>query len=361
MSNNLTGLERMQLILKRKKADRIGFFEHFWGDTIKKWSEQGKILPGENLTDHFGFDIEQCRPDNLTADINKIPEVVEETEETILQRDGNGALLRKHKLHDTTPEHVDFQVKDMKTWQEFIKPLITPSQERINFEFYKKTKDHSAKSGKFLAWSGTHVFQCMSNVCGHESMLAGMILEPEWIKDMVNTYTELIIGLMEITFEKCGFPDGIWFAEDLGFKEHSFMSPAMFKEFIFPAYKKTFDYAHSLGLPVVLHSCGYIEKLVPLLIEAGINCLQPMEIKSGMNLLRLYNQFGDKISFMGGLDVRVLNTNDKTKINEVLVSNIPVIKQGFGYTLHSDHSIPKTVEYDTFLFFRDRGLELGKL
>ena len=48
----------------------------------------------------------------LTADMNFGQQVVEETEETILFKDGNGALLRKHKLHDSTPEHVAFDVED---------------------------------------------------------------------------------------------------------------------------------------------------------------------------------------------------------------------------------------------------------
>ena len=58
---------------------------------------------------------------------------VEETEDTILQRDGNGALLRRHKKHDATPEHVDFLVKDRTAWEEQIKPKLRPDRRRIDF------------------------------------------------------------------------------------------------------------------------------------------------------------------------------------------------------------------------------------
>ena len=56
--DELTGIERITNILQRKPVDRIGLFEHFWSDTQKVWTEQGHIQPGENLADHFGFDLE---------------------------------------------------------------------------------------------------------------------------------------------------------------------------------------------------------------------------------------------------------------------------------------------------------------
>lgn len=122
---SMTGKERIGRILKRQPVDRIGLYEHFWGDTQKKWTREGHIRPGESLEDHFGFDLQLAWPFNLTARLDFTPETVDETEETILQRDGNGALLRRHKLHDTTPEHVDFLVQDRAGWDEHIKPYLT--------------------------------------------------------------------------------------------------------------------------------------------------------------------------------------------------------------------------------------------
>ena len=87
----------------------------------------------EVLEDHFGFDLQTFWTFNLVADLDFGAQTVEETEETILQRDGNGALLRRHKLHDSTPEHVDFLVKERRGWEEHIKPLLTADRRRIDF------------------------------------------------------------------------------------------------------------------------------------------------------------------------------------------------------------------------------------
>jgi uroporphyrinogen decarboxylase len=95
------------------------------------------------------------------------------------------------------------------------------------------------------------------------------------------------------------------------------------------------------------------------MIAAGIDCLQVIEVKAGMDLLRIHKNHGDKIALMGGIDVRVLYTNDRAIIDAELEAKIPIVKQGYGYVLHSDHSIPNTVNYETYRYFIERGLELG--
>ncbi|MEW6355368.1 MAG: uroporphyrinogen decarboxylase family protein [Planctomycetota bacterium] len=357
--SELTGIERIANILKRKPVDRIGLFEHFWGDTVKKWREQGHVAQNEDLATHFGFDCATCWPFQMVADLDFVPVVVEETAETRLTRDGNGALLRRHKLHDATPEHVDFAVKERKAWEALIKPKLTPERRRIKFEDYRNAKTNAHNKNRFFFWGGVNVFELMHPVCGHEYMLMGMALDPDWVRDMVNTYADLLIALMEIVFAEEGKPDGIWFYEDMGFKNRPFMSPAMYKEIVQPGHRKTFDYCHSLGLQVLVHSCGFVEPLVPGLIEAGMDCLQVIEVKAGMDPLRIKKNFGDRISLCGGMDARNLVANDIAAIRRELNEKIPIVKENYGYILHSDHSIPTTTEYATYRFFVDEGLRLG--
>lgn len=355
----MTGKERMTNILKRKPVDRIGLMEHFWSDTKKVWAEKGKITEDTDLGDHFNFDLDLSWPLKMIANMSHIPQIIEETDETVLTRDGNGALLRRHKLHDSTPEHVDFLVKDRAGWEEHIKPYLTPDRIRINFQDYRERKAHAAKTDKFFCLSGINVFEAMHPVCGHEYMLMGMVLDPDWIKDMVDTYSDLMISLQEILIAEEGKPDGIWYYEDMGFKLRPFMSPAMYEEIVKPGHVKTINFAKSMNLPVIMHSCGFVEPLLPGMIDAGIDCLQVIEVKAGMDLLKLYRQYGDVLSFMGGIDVRVLYTNDKALIDKELEEKIPFVMKNYGYTLHSDHSIPNTVDYETFRYYIEKGLKLG--
>ncbi len=358
--DSMTGVERMTNILARKPVDRIGVYEHFWGDTRTRWEAEGYLSPSESLSDHFGFDMaDEAWVFNIVADLDYEIEVIEETEDTILTRDGNGAVLRRPKHHDGTPEHVDFAVKDRTGWEELIKPRLKPERRRIDFEKYRELRAEAKKKDRFFVWSGVNVFESMHPVCGHEHMLVGMALDPDWVRDMVMTYAQLIVDLQEILFAEEGKPDGVCYYEDMGFKFRPFMSPAMYKEIIQPGHILTIDYAKSQGLPVIMHSCGYVEPLIPGMIESGIDCLQAMEVKAGMDLVKFFRDFGDRLSFMGGIDVRELCSNDMDRVNAELEAKVPHVMGNYGYVLHSDHSIPHTVNYETFSWFVERGLQLG--
>jgi uroporphyrinogen decarboxylase len=137
------------------------------------------------------------------------------------------------------------------------------------------------------------------------------------------------------------------------------MAPAMYRDLIFPAHKRVFDFAHSRGLPVVLHCDGFVEPLIPHLIEAGINCLQPLEVKAGMDLSKIKRQYGERIALIGGMDVRELISNDLGRVRRELERKLPQAMVGSGYVLQVDHSVPNQVDYETYKYFVENGLQMG--
>jgi len=356
----LTSIERMTLTLERRRVDHVPVAVSPWGATVQRWRGEGHLADGEDVAEHFGQDLRSGGWLNGTADLDFPGEVLEETDETILTRDGNGAVLRRHKLHDSTPEHVDFAVKDRSGWEAKIKPfLVETDRRRIPFEGYRNAKRFAAEKQRYFTWAGVAPFEQMHPICGHEYMLMGMGLDPEWVQDMVNTLADMTIRHLELLFAEEGLPDGMFFYEDMGFKERPFMSPGMYREILQPGHAKLFSFAHSLGLKVIVHSCGYVEPLVPGLIEAGMDCLQAMEVKAGMDLYTLHKRFGDQIAFYGGLDVRKLIDNDRAGIDAELEKMRFVLENGGGFVLHSDHSEPPEVDYETMRYFVDHGRELS--
>ena len=81
----------------------------------------------------------------------------------------------------------------------------------------------------------------MSPMCGHEYLLTGMAADPDWVRDMGELYATLTVRLLEILFAREGMPDGLSVWDDLGFKHRPFMSPAMYRELIFPAHRRLFE------------------------------------------------------------------------------------------------------------------------
>ncbi len=367
----LTSKERISRILKHQPVDRVGLFEVFWRETADKWHAQGKFKAPEDVSDHFGLDVRRTSgeitpmPGNvleMVADLDAGQVIVEETDTAKLVRDGNGALLRWLKNGSGAPEHVDFSVRDRTGWEEHIKPRLTDlslDPRRIRDDRYRQMKEKCARQELFLSCGVVGAFDLMSPMCGHEYLLMGMALDEPWVTEMADLFATVTIRLLEQLFAKEGLPDGLWVWDDLGFKNKPFMSPAMYRQIIFPAHKRLFDFAHSKGLPVVLHCDGFVEELLPSLMEAGINCLQPIETKAGMDLLKIKKDVGDRIALIGGMDARALETNNLAVVDEELARKLPGAMAGSGYVLQVDHSVSSLVDYATYRHFVEKGLAMG--
>ena len=357
----MTSVERVANALARRPVDQIPVALSPWDASIKRWRSEGHIGQDEDVTEHFDLDYRKAGRLNYVADLDFEEIVLEETDETVLKLDGNGARLRRHKLHDATPEHLAFSVIDRDTWEEQARPhLLEVDRRRIPFEEYRQARALAAEHERFFCWVGLGPFEQIAPLCGHEHMLMGMAMDPEWVIDMVQVYVDLTINNLEVLFAEEGRPDGFHIGEDMGFKHRPFMSPAMYEQIIEPGHKRLFDFAHSKGCPVIVHSCGFVEPLVPGLIRAGMDCLQAMEVKAGMDMPRLAERFADRIAFFGNIDARILISNDLEALeNEMLAKISLVLKRGGSYILHSDHSEPPEINYETIRFFLRRGREIG--
>lgn len=356
--SELCGKERIARILQHKSVDRIGLYEHFWKDTRDFWVEKGYLASAAEAADRFHYDLGEHWASHYTLDPNFVDEVVEETEDTRVIRNGNGALLRQYKHHTTTPEHVGYAINNREQWNA-VRERLVPMPGRLDVEGYRRERERCERAGRFFCHAGVNVFEAIHPLVGHENMLLGMGLDPEWIAEMATVYAELMINLMEELFSVAGKPDGVWFYEDMGFKGRPFMSPDMYRELIQPAHRRTVDFAHALGLPVIMHSCGFIEPLLPGMVEAGIDCLQVIEIKAGMDLLKIKREYGDRLALCGGIDTRNLVANDLDAIDRELAEKLPEVMKGSGYILHSDHSIPIQCEFSTYCHFVEEGMRLG--
>ncbi len=358
----MTSYERVVNTLDRKPVDQCPVVVGPWEEAKKRWLAEKHYSEDQDVRELFGMDLRWVGNFNMAADLDFVPETVEETEDTISMRDGNGALLRKHKGKSGTPEHVDFRVTDRQGWEESIKPFFaTVDKRRIPFEGYREMKKYCAEKQLFMFWGGVAPFELMHPVCGHENLLIGMALDPDWIQDMVKVYSDSIINNLEELFAAEGKPDGFYFFEDLGFRERPFFSPSMYRELIKPGHARLFDFAHSCGCKVMMHSCGFIEPLLPDVIDAGLDCLQGMEAKAGMDLARIHANYGDRIAFCGGVDARVLIANDRSRIDAELKAKVaPVFAAGGGYILSSDHSEPPEVDFETLQYFVEKGRAMSR-
>ncbi len=182
-------------------------------------------------------------------------------------------------------------------------------------------------------------------------------LDPEWVADMFDHWLEVDIALFEMVWDAGYTFDCVAWPDDMGYRHSQFFSLEMYRELLKPAHKRACDWAHARGCKVHLHSCGDIEPFVPDLIEIGIDMLNPLEVKAGMDPVKLKAAYGDRLAFHGGLNALLYETPGA--MWDEMRRVIPVMKEGGGYIAGSDHSVPESVGLEEFREFVRLAKELG--
>jgi uroporphyrinogen decarboxylase len=185
--------------------------------------------------------------------------------------------------------------------------------------------------------------------------------EPKMMHAMMEFYADFTMEVAKPLFKEIA-PDYFIFAEDFAMKTGPLLSPAVFKEFIFPHLRRIADFFHLRGVPHVgVDSDGNCEALLPLLLDAGVDFIWPLERAAGMDPLALRNKFGRALRLWGGVDKRVL-TEGPAAIDRHLRELRPLIEQG-GFIPTVDHTVPPDVSLENFRHYMRRKQELlaGKL
>ncbi len=337
----MTSREVVSNLLRGKKADRVGLFDSPWGDTLaawvqqgyptrkvykdvgdKRWREDGKTeevtVAGEYVEPvpawmHFGYDMAGAGPGLDLMPLIGYNELVSETDEWEVRRNGAGASLKYWKHKSGTPEHIDFRMVTCEIWERDYRPhLLALDPRRVRLSEVRRAFNECKAAGVWTFFGQMFIWELMRQSMGDVTMYESLVLDPGWVHDFARVYTDFFKQHFAYVFREIGLPDGIWLYEDLGYKNGLFASPRVLRELIFPYYKELVGFFHSYDLPVVLHTCGSTAEAMPLIIEAGYDAVNPMERKALNNDPFVFaEKYGDKLAFVGGLDTRVFETNDK--------------------------------------------------
>jgi len=339
----MTSQERILLALLHKEADRIAIQDGPWATTVRRWHKEG--LP-ENESPFSYFKYEMI---SIGADLSfRLPgQTIEDTDEYTIVKNANGVIRKNWKNSTSTPELLGFTINSRETWEER-KPLLKYDDKRIDWENALNTYNNARKAGYYISYSGAVGYDKWGNIIGPENFLPAMLIDPDWVIDVYMTDIDLHISAVEEMLSRGLKFDGAFLYDDLGYRNGTFFAPETYREQLFPAHKRIFDFFKSKGMPVILHSCGNVNAFVPQFIEAGLTCLQPLETKAGMNLIELKKKYGDKLAFMGGIDVRAMSAEDPKVIEEEIKTKVSFAKRGGGYIYHSDHSVPDDVSFEQY-------------
>lgn len=348
----LTGRERVALTLAHQEADRIPRTDSFWPETIPGWYSQG-LAVGNEIPDLFDFDIQgagwishEARPGFL--------QTIAEDDRSWTRLDGHGAILRYWKHKSGTPEHVGFTITTRDQWEEHKATMLAvPPGARVDTLAALRAMYRARAKGRWFCWTGVECYETAKDVFGHERLSIIMAEDPDWAVDIFETETTIALRVLDHLAASGVVYDGGWIYGDIAYNHGPFFSPRMYRSQIMPAHARQIAWFKERGLPVIYHTDGDIHLIIPALLEVGVDCLQPLEAKAGMDVRTLKPQYGDRLTLMGNIDATVLVTNDRERIEAEVAAKIPCAKAGGGYIYHSDHSIPPQVTWGTYGYLMD--------
>lgn len=192
--------------------------------------------------------------------------------------------------------------------------------------------------------AGCNLFEWGTFLRRMDNFLMDIYLDPEAVEKLLDALLEQHLNSLEKICKAVGdVVDIIRFGDDLGMDNGPFMDPEIYRSLFKPRHKQLCDYVKSnSNMHTFLHSCGSIYKLLPDLIEAGYDIINPVQTNSAdMDPAKLKKEFGRDITFWGGgIDTRhVLNNLSPEKVKDQVKRRLDIFMPGGGFVFNTVHNI----------------------
>lgn len=396
MSISAEKTERVMKAIHHEEPDRIPTAEWYAGEFTTRWVEWRKtharvqsdekvlvaswaaVIKTEALdpNKYYDLDIMLAVPN---SDPKFITPQVTATEDYTIATSGFGCTVKKRnsRLEDgymaPMEEYIDFSIKgpddyakfqfdDPKDPHRFFDPrqdILSGDGFTVLPSYMDNIKairdDYCLIGGIYEAWEGLWRTRGIANA------MMDMAREPEKVKAFCNRLVDFAIGSMQeqVRLSQCQLMY-VW--GDLGYKTGLLFSPKMWREIFFPPLKRLIQAIHKEGCLAIYHSCGHNpDATIEGLIEAGIDELNPLEVKAGMDALHIKRKFGDRLVIMGGIDnagALGAPAGDFETVRKQVLTAFNAAKGG-GFILQTDHTVPGSVPPENYDYFQKLRREYG--
>jgi uroporphyrinogen decarboxylase len=203
-----------------------------------------------------------------------------------------------------------------------------------------------------LLYGFADIWQRPALVRGWEEMFVDMAERPEWVHFLCRKFTDFYLEDYTRAAEITGGRIDLYLViSDLGSQHGPLISLAMFRRFVAPYVKEMIERIHSLGGRAMFHSCGMVRPFVPDLIKLGVDVLDPIQPTGPeMHPEGLKRDFGDRLSFHGGMDMQdLLPHASPAQVEAEAHRYCEVAGAGGGYILGPAHLFQPDVPPDNIL------------
>ena len=382
----MTDKERFHAIMNFEPCDRMLCWEQgFWGGAVERWYREGMprrrgvegdpmfgdtvrgpatpVAPGDrvcgDVLEGAGLDLPTLR---VPAELFLCPafeeEVLEDQGDQVVMRDALGILKRMPKDKNSIPHFFEWPVKDREGFERLAEERLNPeSPGRFPPDWEAQVKRLNGYEG-VVALGGypCGFFGAPRFLMGEVALLMGFLESPDLVRRVVDHLADLWAALYDRILGQVRV-DCIHIWEDMSFKNGPLISPALFREFLVPAYRKVTEVARSHGVKVILvDTDGDCRKLIPLFLEGGVTGLYPFEVQAEMDVRAIREAF-PRLQMLGGIDKREI-AGGPARIDAELARRIPGLVSKGGYIPMADHQVPPDVSWENYLYYRRRIADL---
>ncbi len=363
--------DRFYRVFTYQAVDRVPDIEFgYWPQTIRRWLREGlplELTPAETnhmflpkLDQFFGFEHEGCGlPLRLGMNPPFAEEVLERREKSVVMRGSDGSVAERF-LHDSEdssiPHYIEFPVKSPDDWPGMKEryhlddPLRMATPESID------VVRAAAAAGREVSIFVTGFYGQLRNWMGMENLSYVFFDYPEMIRDMVGHWAELVVRQLESLPPDVRIDRVNWW-EDMASKNGPLISPAGFREFLQPGYRRVMSAARKRGCALGMVDCdGNPHDLVPNWLEEGVNIMFPLEVAAGVDPYAWRREFGRDLLMRGGIAKRPL-VEGGPAIDRELDRLRPLLEQG-GFIPHLDHLVPPDISFRNYQEYLEKKRKL---
>lgn len=335
--------------------------------TLDKWRGQG--MPEQPP---FGFEASGCHSLGGLGwcEAALVPcfenRVLEDRGEYELVQDhaGRGVLCFKGRRQGFMPEYVTHPVKDMATWQNNIRWRMDPATPSRYAELDQRmaAARQAAGRGEMIVANMVGGYMYLRSLIGPEALLYAFIDQPDLIHACMTTWLELA-DAVTARHQQHVTIDELFLAEDICYNAGSLISPDMMRRFLFPYYQQLISNIRSRQLDrdrhlyIQVDTDGNVNQVIDVYREIGMDVMCPFEVASGCDVVEIGRRYPDLV-IRGGIDKRVLAAGQDA-VDRMVDRILPTMRKRGGYIPCCDHAVPIEVDYDDYLHYRRRCLELG--
>ena len=373
----MTSRERFLAVMEYASADRVPNHEvGVWGQTVERWGAEGldiSSLRWDWFTgeEYFGMDPREYIPVDYSLRPGFEEQTLEEGERYIVRRNRNGIVTKALKTgtargtRASMDEYLSFPVRDRQDFLD-IKKHFDPSDVARYPPYWReirlggwREREHVLILGRNCSTLGFYWRARM--MMGTENLSLAWYDQPTLMHEMMEFVADFTIEVSRPILEAVDV-DYVFINEDMAMKSGPLLSPDTYREFIFRHMRRLVDFLKSKGVAyVIVDSDGNPEVLIPLLMEAGVDGIWPLERASDVDPIALRRTYGRDLRLWGGVDKRVLAAGGKD-IDEHLASLAPLVEEG-GFIPTVDHTVPPDVSLENFRHYmgQKRKLLEGRL